>query len=192
MTLCAHAGDAVLQEMNLARGNPEQYAAIVEARMQSVPGADARSVSEAASFLRRQQPLPPLQPAAGLMASAHEQVLEQGPRGAIGHRGLGGSSPWARMSRQGQWLGRAGENISYGYPSARAIVVTLIVDQGVPDRGHRRNIFSRDFTVAGASCGPHARYGSMCVIDFAGGFVSKGDTVAMASTSPWRSRPVFE
>ena len=90
------------------------------------------------------------------------------------------------MARQGQWLGRAGENISYGYPAARSIVVTLIVDQGVPDRGHRKNIFCRDFTVAGAACGPHARYGSMCVMDFAAGFAAKGEAVAMVS-SPWKT-----
>jgi len=63
-------------------------------------------------------------------------------------------------------------------------VVTLIVDQGVPNRGHRHNIFCRDFKCAGAACGSHARYGTMCVIDFAGGFLEKGEKVAMAE--PWR------
>jgi hypothetical protein len=60
----------------------------------------------------------------------------------------------------------------------------LIVDQGVPNRGHRRIIFCPDFTVAGAARGPHARYGAMCVIDFAAGFAEKGEKVAM--TEPWR------
>jgi hypothetical protein len=64
------------------------------------------------------------------------------------------------------------------------IVMTLIVDQGVRDRGHRRNIFYRYFKVGGAACGPHARYGTMCVIDFAEGFVEKGDKVVMAEG--WR------
>lgn len=137
----ANDSSSVIEEMNLARTNPQQYASIVEARMQSVPMADPRCVAEATSFLRRQHPLPPLQSASGLMASAQEQVQEQGPQGVIGHRGAGGSTPWSRMSKQGQWVGRAGENISYGYPNARSIVVTLIVDQGVPDRGHRKNIF---------------------------------------------------
>lgn len=88
------------------------------------------------------------------------------------------------MDKEGQWLGRAGENISYGYADPRTVVMTLIVDQGVAGRGHRRNIFCHDFQVAGIACGPHARYGVMCVIDFAEGFLEKGEKVAM--NEPWR------
>jgi uncharacterized protein YkwD len=184
--LFCHASDdrAVLAEINLARTRPSDYAHIVEARMQALPGADARDVREAVAFLARQRPLDPLQCAPGLVTSAQEQVSGQGPTGAIGHRGTDGSNPWSRMARAGQRLGMAGENISYGYTDARTIVVTLIVDQGVPDRGHRRNIFCRDFKVAGAASGPHARYGAMCVIDFAAGFAEKGERIAMADA--WR------
>lgn len=174
----------MLEELNLARTHPQDYAAIVDACARELPGADARCVAEAEAFLKRQAPLEPLQSAPGLVMSARQQVAGQGASGEIGHRGADGGSPWARMAAWGQWTGRAGENISYGYAGARTIVVTLIVDQGVPNRGHRRNIFCRDFKVAGAACGPHARYGAMCVIDFAGGFLAKGEPVAMAG--PWR------
>jgi len=75
------------------------------------------------------------------------------------------------MAGVGKWIGSAGENISYGYSDAAMIVATLIVDDGVRGRGHRKNIFSRSFAVAGIACGPHTRFGGMCVIDFAGGFV---------------------
>jgi uncharacterized protein YkwD len=186
LPLVSRAGTdaAVLDELNLARTSPRQYAAIVEARMSALPGADERCVSEAIAFLNRQQPLAPLQSTQGLEMSARQMVSGQGATGQIGHRGADGSSPWSRMARWGQFTGRAGENISYGYLDPRSIVVTLIVDQGVPGRGHRKNIFSRDFKVAGAACGAHARYGAMCVIDFADGFVQKGEGVAMADS--WR------
>ena len=183
--LCHASDDAVLAEINLARTQPSQYAQIVQDRMEALPGADRRCVQEAVAYLKRQRPLDPLQSTAGLMMSARQMVAEQGPSGAIGHRGTNGSTPWSRMAQCGQWTGRAGENISYGYSDARTIVVTLIVDQGVPDRGHRRNIFCRAFKVAGAACGPHSRYGSMCVIDFAGAFSDKGEQVA--ATDAWRA-----
>jgi len=183
--VCRASDDgAVLDELNLARTHPQEYAAIVDASMRALPGADDRCLAEAEAFLRRQRPLDPLQSTPGLMMSARAHVADQGATGAIGHRGSDGRSPWSRMAKQGQWTGPAGENISYGFSDARAIVVTLIVDQGVPDRAHRRNIFREDFKVAGVACGPHPRYGAMCVIDFAGGFVAKGDRVAMAD--PWR------
>ncbi len=175
---------AVLDEINLARTRPWDYAGIVEARMQALPGTDERCVSEAAAFLRRQRPLEPLQSVPGLVTSAREQVAGQGASGGYGHRGTDGSNPWSRMAKAGRRTGLAGENISYGYADARTIVVTLIVDQGVPNHGHRRNIFCPAFKVAGAACGPHARYGAMCVIDFANGFAEKGEKVAMAD--PWR------
>ena len=183
--ICRASNDgAVLDEINLARTRPREYAAIVETRMQALRGADERCVEEAVSFLRRQRPLEPLQSTQGLAMSARQHVTDQGQTGEIGHRGTDGGSPWSRMAKWGQSTGRMGENISYGYADARTIVVTLIVDQGVANRSHRRNIFTPDFKVAGAACGPHARYGAMCVIDFAGGFVAKGERVAM--TDPWR------
>ncbi len=170
----------VLGELNLARTHPRQYAAILAGRMRDLPGADDRAVTEAESFLMRQQPLDPLQSIPALVMTAREHVEEQGATGGTGHRGPDGRGPWARMAKWGHWTGSAGENICYGYSDARSIVATLIVDQGVPGRGHRHNIFSPDFKVAGAACGPHARYGAMCVIDFAGGFVPRGERVATA------------
>ena len=48
--------------------------------------------------------------------------------------------------------------------------MALIVDDGVRGRDHRRNIFNPNYNAAGAAYGPHARYGSVCSIDFASGY----------------------
>jgi uncharacterized protein YkwD len=68
-----------------------------------------------------------------------------------------------------QWTGSIGENISYGPDDGLEVVLQLIIDDGVPDRGHRANIFSPDFRLAGVACGPHPTFRTVCVIDFAGG-----------------------
>ncbi len=130
-----------------------------------------RAMAEAINFLGRAKPLPPLAFSAGLSMGAMAHVEDQGGAGTVGHGGMDRSSPWDRMARFGKWFGTAGENISYGVSSPRQIVISLIVDAGVSNRGHRKNIFKSDFRVAGVACGSHARYGTMCVMDFAGGFI---------------------
>jgi uncharacterized protein YkwD len=176
--------DQVLAEINLARTNPQQYAQIIASQYTGYRGIEGnRVVGEAVHFLEKARPLPALTTSSGMCSSALSHVLEMGPVGGRGHKGANGSQPWDRMAQFGRWLGRAGENIDYGVHDARTIVARLIVDDGVAGRGHRKNIFSRDFHVAGAATGYHAAFGAMCVIDFADGFVEGSGKVA-ARTAP--------
>ena len=57
--------------------------------------------------------------------------------------------------------------ITYGSNTAEEVVAQLVVDDGVPDRGHRRLLYDPALRYAGVSCGPHPGYGTMCVIDLA-------------------------
>jgi uncharacterized protein YkwD len=132
-------------------------------------GEDPRDVAEAINFLSRQQPLPPLSPNSQLSAAARSHTAQQGRTGQIGHVSPNGATLSQRLDANGVKPMSAAENISYGYDQPRAVVRQLIVDTGVPDRGHRRNIFGH-YEAAGVSCGGHAEYGAMCVIDFAGAF----------------------
>ena len=75
--------------------------------------------------------------------------------------------PHDMPQRWRRWNGVSGENISYGPSQARQVVMGLIIDDGVDDRGHRVNIFKPDFRVAGVACGRHELYGTMCTIVYA-------------------------
>src|SRR5258707_15116236 len=64
-----------------------------------------------------------------------------------------------------------GENLTYGDESARERLLTWLIDDGFPGRGHRLRLMSSDYKIAGVCCGPHPEFRSMCVITLAGGFV---------------------
>ena len=167
------AGRRILAEVNLARTQPQAYAEIVA---RSAGGS--RAAAEAVRFLERARPLSPLEHSNGLEDAAESHVADQAASGGFGHVGRDGAHSFQRIARHGQWQGAVGENIDYGTRAARAIVVRLIVDDGVPGRKHRVNIFNKAFRVAGIAAGSHARYGAMCVMDFAGDFIERGDSIA--------------
>jgi len=128
------------------------------------------AVVEAINVLRRIEPLPPLASSPGLAAAARDLVAFQGPSGRTGHTGRGGSSPADRIERHGTWKRAIGEAVCYGPPTGLRMIASLIIDDGVPDRGHRRTLLDREYRVAGVAVGHHSRYQSMCVIDLANGF----------------------
>jgi uncharacterized protein YkwD len=168
---------SVLAELNLARTQPQAYAAIVAANGRAGREGDS-AVREAVRFLERAKPLPPLTSCPGLNRSAMDHVADTGVRGTVSHAGSDGSHTWDRVERYGRWIGTVGENISYGMRSARQIVIQLIVDDGVRGRKHRANIFKKDFRVVGVAYGQHSRMGAMCVTDFAGGFIESTERLA--------------
>jgi hypothetical protein len=174
--------DAVLEEVNFARTHPADYARELRDEEFSghrgrgwsgVAGQDPEALEDAIDFLERQAPLPPLRGDRRLAASANDHTSVQGPRGELGHGGPGGSAFSQRLRREGVWAGLAAEAISYGYDRPQDVVRQLVIDSGVANRGHRRDIFGRSYQVAGVSCGRHSVWGSMCVIDFAGALVSR-------------------
>ena len=176
--------NAIIREMNLARQNPALYAGYVDelrahfngkmfvrGRMRVITKEGVAAIDEAVRFLRSVQPLQPLTLSPGMCRGAADHCADQAG-GATGH-----GNPSGRMNRYGRWSVLWGENISYGKTSARDIVLTLIVNDGLPGRKHRKNIFNPTFNYAGAASGPHARYGTVCTTDFAGGYAER-DQVA--------------
>jgi uncharacterized protein YkwD len=179
--------NAVVHEINMARTAPKDYASLLEQRRKyydkkilRLPGETpiltkegVRAVVEAIRFLRSMKSIHSLTPSKGMSSGAKDHVKDQGSSSASQHKGSDGSQPSDRVNRYGTWEKSIGENISYGSHQARDIVLSLIIDDGVPSRGHRKNIFNPDFSVIGVACGPHPAYRMVCVITFAGGYKEK-------------------
>ena len=182
---------AVIRELNLARQNPALYATFVQelrdrmnGNVMVLPGQTrirtregTRALDEAIRFLRSAQPLAPLALSPGMSRAAADHCADQAD-GGFGHAGRDSSRANGRMARYGTFGGCWGENISYGKATARDVVLALIIDDGLPARKHRENIFNPNFNFAGAAFGRHARFGTVCSMDFAGIYIERGQSPA--------------
>ena len=178
---------AVVHEINLARTAPKNYASFLEQfkkyyheKLIKLPNETpiitkegVEALVEATRFLRSTKPVPLLNLSKGMSLGAKDHVKDLGLSGDSQHRGSDKSQPWDRVNRYGTWQKVIGENISFGYDRASYIVMSFIIDDGVPHRGHRKNIFNSDFRVIGVACGEHPHYKTVCVITLAGGYIER-------------------
>ncbi len=184
----SHFEREVIEEVNLARTTPKDYASFLEQFKRYYHGKiielphqtpiltqeGVEALMEAIRFLRSTKPVPPLMLSKGMSLGAKDHVKDFKTLKDSAHRGSDKSQPWDRVNRYGTWQKVIGENISCGYNQPRHIVMSLIIDDGVPQRGHRKNIFNPEFRVVGVACGEHPIYKTVCVITFAGGYIERG------------------
>lgn len=179
----------VTAELNSARTNPAAYVRSIERLMADYRGTllerpdaavpvrtleGARAAREAVAALRAQRPVPAVISAPGLADAARDLAVDQSRTGRVGHTGGDGSTPLTRIARYGRWSITTNESVGYGpFVHGRDVVQDLIIDDGVRDRGHRRNIYDPTARLVGVACRPHPIYKIVCVIDQAGSFTPK-------------------
>jgi uncharacterized protein YkwD len=176
----------VAREIDLLRKNPKAYARHLEAlrarydgKILRLDGRDPirtregrKPLDEAIKRLKRTKPLGALTWEAGLARAAADHAKDIGRRGVVDHFGPKGESPADRVARYGVLQGRGGENIAVAFGEARMVVVYLLIDDGIADRGHREALLDKRYEQVGVACGPHETYRVVCVMDFAAGYSS--------------------
>ena len=180
----------VILEMNKVRANPQKYAELyIQPRLRyyngreyRLPGSNvglltqegAAAVNECIAALRSARSVGVLKPEKGLSQAAKDLVTDQGRTGQTGHYGSDNSAPDTRMKRYGVFVSPYtwGENITYGSTTGRDIVCSLLIDDGVPDRGHRVTIMKADYTQTGVAYGTHPQIRTICTITYALGYKS--------------------
>jgi hypothetical protein len=173
----------IILELNKVRSDPRKYAELyIKPRLQyfdgylyTEPGKEKITqegiipAEECYYFLSRMRSVPILFPEKGLSLGAKDHVKDQCPAGITGHTGTDRSGPRDRVMRYGTG-DYIGENIAYGPNRADELVISWLIDDGVPDRGHRKSLLHPEFSQVGVATGTHRRYGTMCVIEMTAGY----------------------
>ncbi len=107
--------------------------------------------------------LPPLYPRKDLYDIAFRHAVKSGKKGTTGHQGFK-----KRFKPVMGKYNRVGENCAYGFNQAENIVLGLLVDEGIQDLGHRKNMLNADFDSLGVSIQQHRTFTYNCVMDFGG------------------------
>lgn len=179
----------VILETNKVRSNPKKYADLyVKPRLNYYNGLElvlpdnpdysiltmegTQAVNDCYNTLVKQETLPLIYPSEGLSNAASEHALSQGKTANTGHTGVDGSTTFERIKRYGTYKA-AGENIAYGSLTGFDIVLDLLIDDGVPNRGHRANILKKEYDSIGVGFSSHVMYETECVITYAAGFSEK-------------------
>jgi hypothetical protein len=178
----------VILELNKVRSNPKQFAeeyldelrTAYSGKIFTYPGQNPVKSKEGIGPLEEcilvlavTKPMQILNPEEGLTRASAELITDQKKNGGIGHITRNGSTPQNRMEKFGDWDICLAEDITYGSFEARQIVIALLIDDGVPDRAHRKNILNPCFRFSGVSFGQHPAYETICAIDYAGDYKTK-------------------
>ena len=134
-----------------------------------------KPVTELIDFLKVQKPLKELKMEDALRNASCIHVKEQSS-GETGHKSSNGSSFAERaiqegINKTGYFLG---ENMAYGSEDAKMALYTLAIDDGVPNRGHRKNIFQENFSSVGICVGNHATFKKVAGIIYRGKYSDTG------------------
>jgi uncharacterized protein YkwD len=141
---------SMTDEINLMRSNPTGYIKyieeyIAEMRRDGEFGNSIQTAYELIDELKKTSKLSILEPMQCLYSAARKHGEDQRPTGDVNHQGRDGSWPWDRVLRECPQFKDGNENIVGGPSSVRKSVILLLVDDGIPNRGHRKTLLNPDW-----------------------------------------------
>lgn len=153
----------VILFMNMARHDGPLFSeTFLNAYIQENKLENSSYIRSLRRHLKKVQGLTPLFPEKDLTAVAQGHARISGEKGRTGHDGF--------KKRFEPLMGNpylhVAENCSYGYEHAIAIVLSLLIDEGIKNLGHRNNILAPDFNSVGVAIRAHKTYRVNCVMDF--------------------------
>ncbi len=141
---------SMVNEINLMRSNPAGYVRYVEAYVADQKANDGfpiddNAVNELVRELRASPALSTLQPLGCIYTAAQKHGQDLKTMGRTDHQGSDGKWPWDRVLDACSDLTDGNENLVGGPESVRESVMILLIDNGIPARGHRKTLMRSDW-----------------------------------------------
>lgn len=160
----------VIKIMNYARLNGKLFAETYLKKYAALKGKQQlKQVKSLSTDLLNTPILEVYSPNEQLSKAAKAHAEYMGKKGDIGHIGKGGKDPAQRVEDYIGWDVWISENIQYGVEHPAEIVLALLIDEKVPNLGHRKNILEKRGRYVGIAIAPHKSYKTNCVMDYTGG-----------------------
>ena len=164
---------------NKLRKDPKSYIPALEDRLKRMDGKrllvkentylvtkeGAPAVKEAIKYLTKVKPIEErMKISKALCKAAQDHAEDSGASGLVGHIGTDRSTMDDRINRYVMQCNWKGESINYrNYETAEDVIIDLLIDDGVKDRGHRKNLFNANFNCLGVGVADHKVY-EKCVV----------------------------
>jgi hypothetical protein len=148
--------------LNLIRANPVLFTKTVLSKYPSVSGngylaEDSFYFISLVNTLKNLEPLNILYPDKKCFESAKCHAYTAGINGYVGHERKSKDCKTKKYYY--------GECCEYGHKDPLDIVLSLLIDEGIPSLGHR-SICLTNYTKIGVATQPHRKYGANTVLDF--------------------------
>ena len=165
--LCLPDASKIVDRINYARTNPQDFATLISSRYSQLPGAE-----EAIEYLKAAPSLSSLTRAHGVNAYAQLQANYLRSQSLIlnPYAGCSGATIQARATQVGTWT-NLGENVATEVYDEELTVVTWVIDYDTDIKLNRRNILNSQFDSIGVGRSDGKASKNIVVVDFAGSFV---------------------
>jgi hypothetical protein len=172
----------IYEEVNQLREDPKRFASRLADEFGNYKSNNARhrpgtvpvltreglkAVREAYEEVDSLDPLPPLQWSDGLSSAALSHCNDTGPLGIVGHIGSKETTLQQRIEKNGKWTESIAEALDYGSVSGFEVVFSLLVDDGLTTRPHRKALLNPNYSKMGVGAAPHSEFKTVACVLFA-------------------------
>ncbi|MFK7809539.1 MAG: LysM peptidoglycan-binding domain-containing protein [Saprospiraceae bacterium] len=143
----------MLTEINLLRSNPSAYISYVDTYVANEKASggfpiDMSVVNELKGELRKLGKLSQLAPKECVYTAAVKHGQDCLKMNSLDHVGSDKKWPWDRILRECPDLKYGTENLVGGPDNVRESVIVLLIDEGIPSRGHRKALLNPEWKYA--------------------------------------------